>query len=111
VSEGGPVPDFIDLWKRSTVAEVSWLTPSGPAAIPVVPLALGEVACAAVPYAHLTEMDSVTDAVAAFSVTDGRLHADDSIWTTLRGRDAVLTALTAWCGDPETDGPEEERGW
>jgi len=40
-----------------------------------------------------------------------RLDVDDSIWTSLRGRDEVLTALNAWCGDPETDGPEEDRGW
>jgi hypothetical protein len=40
-----------------------------------------------------------------------RLDVDDSLWTTLRGRDQVLTALNAWCGEPESDGPEEERGW
>ena len=32
-----------------------------------------------------------------------RLDVDDSLWTSSAGRDEVLQALSAWCGDPGTD--------
>lgn len=40
-----------------------------------------------------------------------RLDVDDSLWTSLRGRDSVLTALNAWCGDPDSDGSGDESSW
>ncbi len=40
-----------------------------------------------------------------------RLDVDDSVWTGLHGRDAVLAKLNAWCGDPESDAPDDDRGW
>ena len=33
-----------------------------------------------------------------------RLDVDDSLWTSLKGRDAVVAALNKWCGDPPDSG-------
>lgn len=38
-----------------------------------------------------------------------RLEADESLWTSMQGRDSVIAALRKWCGDPVDD--EEERGF
>lgn len=63
--------DLVTVWQRSTVAELSWTSPSGPAGIPVVPLMWRDTPCVALPYAHadvalrLRERQHV-----AFSVTD-----------------------------------------
>lgn len=61
--------DLITVWQRSTVAELSWLSPSGPTGIPVVPLMLREHPCVALPYslAHLAL--TLRGRWAAFSVT------------------------------------------
>ena len=32
-----------------------------------------------------------------------RLDVDDSIWTSLKGRDQVIAALKKWAGDPSDD--------
>ena len=32
-----------------------------------------------------------------------RLEADESVWTTMQGRDKVIEALRKWCGDPVDD--------
>ncbi len=40
-----------------------------------------------------------------------RLDVDDSIWTNRQGRDEVVEALAAWCGDPHGDEGEGELGW
>ena len=32
-----------------------------------------------------------------------RLDVEESVWTSLRGRDHVLASLKKWCGDPEDD--------
>ncbi len=42
--------DLITVWQRSTVAELSWTTPSGPSGIPVVPLMWRDSPCVALPY-------------------------------------------------------------
>ncbi|MBE2997665.1 hypothetical protein IDM40_02935 [Nocardiopsis sp. HNM0947] len=60
--------DFHDLWRRSTVAELSWLSPGGPCGIPVVPLDDGGRPCAALPLSLLPEIDSLPGR-AALSVT------------------------------------------
>lgn len=34
-----------------------------------------------------------------------RLDADESLWTTQKGRDEVVASLRKWCGDPsDSDG-------
>lgn len=60
--------DFHDLWRRSSVAELSWLTPGGPCGIPVVPLEDEGRPCAALPLSLLAEIDSLPGR-AALSVT------------------------------------------
>ena len=42
-----------------------------------------------------------------------RLDVDDSVWTGLHGRDAVLAALSQWCGDEHDDdeAADEDRQW
>src|SRR5699024_567852 len=66
--KGRLVQDFHDLWRRSSVAELSWITPGGPCGIPVVPLDDGGRPCAALPLSLLAEIDSLPGR-AAFSVT------------------------------------------
>ncbi|WP_017608496.1 hypothetical protein [Nocardiopsis xinjiangensis] len=68
--------DFHDLWRRSSVAELSWLTPGGPCGIPVVPLEDKGRPCAALPLSLLAEIDSLPGR-AALSVTVPGLSAPD----------------------------------
>ena len=32
-----------------------------------------------------------------------RMDVDDSLWTSQKGRDEVISALRKWCGDPVDD--------
>ena len=36
-----------------------------------------------------------------------RLDVDDSLWTTLKGRDEIVAALRLWCGEPDLDGDSD----
>lgn len=63
--------DLITVWQRSTVAELSWISPSGPTGIPVVPLTLHDQVCVALPYSMADLALTLGDRRhAAFSVTD-----------------------------------------
>lgn len=62
--------DLITVWQRSTVAELSWISPSGPTGIPVVPLTLRDRVCVALPYSMADLALTLDGRHAAFSVTD-----------------------------------------
>ncbi|WP_087095760.1 hypothetical protein [Nocardiopsis sp. JB363] len=62
--------DLITVWQRSTVAELSWISPSGPTGIPVVPLTLRDQVCVALPYSMADLALTLGGGHAAFSVTD-----------------------------------------
>ncbi|MBR8743322.1 hypothetical protein [Nocardiopsis sp. MG754419] len=62
--------DLITVWQRSTVGELSWISPSGPTGIPVVPLMLRDRVCVALPYSMADLADTLRGGHAAFSVTD-----------------------------------------
>lgn len=59
--------DLVTAWRGSYAGELCWLTASGPAAVPVVPL-FTDRPCVALPLAHLPEIDSLPGR-AAFCVS------------------------------------------
>ncbi|MEU3019734.1 hypothetical protein ABZ635_20335 [Nocardiopsis sp. NPDC007018] len=61
--------DLITVWQRSTVAELSWTTPSGPSGIPVVPLMWRDFPCVALPYSMADTALSLRGRTAALSVS------------------------------------------
>ncbi|MGW5876256.1 hypothetical protein ACWFMI_06845 [Nocardiopsis terrae] len=61
--------DLITVWQRSTVAELSWTTASGPSGIPVVPLVWRGRPCAALPYSMAETALSLRGRRVAFSVS------------------------------------------
>ncbi|MDS1269226.1 hypothetical protein RIF23_02825 [Lipingzhangella sp. LS1_29] len=70
--------NIVTVWRKAVTAELSWIGPQGPVGIPVVPLVWmggaprgGDALCAALPLAHLRTLDTLTQHVAAFSVTEG----------------------------------------
>ncbi|SNR52485.1 hypothetical protein SAMN06265360_108168 [Haloechinothrix alba] len=81
--------DFNSVWRRSTVAELSWLGPRGPVGLPVVPLELDGVPCAALPYLHLDTVDSLVTEYVAASVTDTRTLGEDATAAVAAGRVSV----------------------
>lgn len=60
--------NFAEVWRRSSVGELSWLTADGPVGVPVVPLLDGEAPCVALPLAYLDLVDTLAPR-AAFSLT------------------------------------------
>ncbi|WP_026119439.1 hypothetical protein [Nocardiopsis ganjiahuensis] len=61
--------DVITVWQRSTVAELSWTTSSGPSGIPVVPLIWRDRPCVALPYSMAGTALSLRGRHVAFSVS------------------------------------------
>lgn len=61
--------DLITVWQRSTVAELSWTTLSGPSGIPVVPLVWHDSPCVALPYSMAETALSLRGRHVAFSVS------------------------------------------
>lgn len=68
---------FVTVWQRCTTAELCWLSAEGPVGIPVVPLIWEGTPCAALPFAHLDLVETLTGSTAAFSVTEGAALAED----------------------------------
>ncbi|MEU3229453.1 hypothetical protein [Nocardiopsis alba] len=62
--------DLITVWQRSTVAELCWISSSGPTGVPVVPLMWRERPCVALPYSLATAALTLGDRRVAFSVTE-----------------------------------------
>lgn len=62
--------DLVTVWRRSTVAELGWISPSGPSGVPVVPLTLRDAPCVALPYAHADIALRLRGRHVAFGVTD-----------------------------------------
>ncbi|HLU98863.1 MAG TPA: hypothetical protein VKZ89_18660 [Thermobifida alba] len=66
------------VWERSAAAELSWVSPSGPVGVPVVPLVWEGRPCVALPFSQLALADTLTGGHAAFSVTDARALPEGS---------------------------------
>ncbi|PWV51058.1 hypothetical protein [Nocardiopsis sp. L17-MgMaSL7] len=61
--------ELITVWQRSTVAELSWTSSSGPSGIPVVPLMWRDTPCVALPYSMAGTALSLRGRTVAFSVS------------------------------------------
>lgn len=61
---------FTETWRRAIVAEINWVSGSGPRGIPVVPVLRGGEPAAAVPYSRYDQVRYLADQPAILTVTD-----------------------------------------
>lgn len=85
--------ELVTVWRRSTVGELSWVAPTGPVGIPVVPLDWDDHPCAALPFAHAEVIDTLRSGVATFTVSDGSMLREETPGIAITGRVEITRDL------------------